>query len=140
MRRLIRWLSLFSVLFISCWGLLGWMQPVTAVPISLQPTTVLAAQTELAGSSDEAICPELSQKIDLNNANIVAFKDCKGFYPSLARLIINNGPYQKVEDVLAIPELSDHQKQLLKSQLKNFTITEAKIPVDMRMPPRPMMR
>lgn len=140
MKRLMRWLSLLSIIVISCLGLFGWVQPVTATNINIQAVTLLAANTELSGVRNQAVCPEFEQKVDLNNANIVAFKDCQGFYPNLAVLIIKNSPYQKVEDVLNIPGLTDRQKALLKSQLKNFTVSQAIVPLEMRMPPRPVMR
>jgi photosystem II PsbU protein len=101
---------------------------------------LLTANTELPNLGDEAMCPEFDQKIDLNNANIVAFKGCRGFYSTLASLIVQSGPYEAVEDVLEIPELSDRQKELLQAQLKNFTVTEPIVPLEMRMPPRPVMR
>lgn len=138
MKRLIRWFSLLSLIILTGLGLFGRVQPVAAAIYTHQPITLLAATTPLP--SDAAICPEFDQKIDLNNANIVAFKDCRGFYPTLATSIVTNGPYQKVEDVLEIPKLSDREKALLKSQLKNFTVTEATMPLEQRMPPRPMMR
>jgi len=139
MRRLIRWLSLIS-LIIACLGFLGSVQPVAAATISIQPVTLLTAKTEMPQASNEIICPEFDQTIDLNNANIIAFKDYQGFYSTLASLIVKNSPYQKVEDVLGIPGLSDRQKQLLKAQMKNFTITEPIVSLEMRMPPRPVMR
>lgn len=139
MKRLIRWLGLLS-LIILCLGLMGWVQPAMAANSLSQPATLLAAKTILPNGSNEAICPEFAQKIDLNNANIVAFRDCRGFYPTLATMIVKNGPYQKVEDVLNIPGLSDRQKALLKSQLKNFAVSESTMPLEQRMPPRPVMR
>jgi photosystem II PsbU protein len=116
-----------------CWGFFGSVQPVLADSL---PTLV----TALPQVGDEKLCPEFKEKIDLNNANIIAFKDCSGFYPTLAKLILQHGPYQKVEDVLEIPELSDRQKNLLKSQLVNFKVTPQVVPPEMRMPPRPVMR
>lgn len=137
MKRLIRWFSLLSLIIITGLGLFGWSQSVAAAIYPHYPVPVLAAATS---PSDTEICPQFEQKIDLNNANIVAFQDCRGFYPTLATMIVKNGPYQKVEDVLKIPGLSDRQKALLKSQLKNFTVSEATMPLERRMPPRPMMR
>lgn len=138
MTRLIRWLSLFSLIIITGLGLLSGGQPVAAAMDTHQPVMVLATTT--TPPADATACPEFEQKIDLNNANVAAFQDCPGFYPTLATLIIKNGPYQKVEDVLDIPGLSDRQKALLKSQLKKFTATQSVMPLERRMPPRPMMR
>lgn len=138
MKCFIHWFSLLSLIILTGLRLFGWVQPVEAAIYTHQPVTLLAATTP--SLSDAAICPEFEQKIDLNNANIVAFRDCRGFYPTLATMIVTNGPYQKVEDVLNIPGLSDRQKALLQSQLKNFTVSESTMPLEQRMPPRPMMR
>jgi hypothetical protein len=79
MKRLIRWFSLFSLIVISFLGLLGWMQPMAVVEVGYQPVTLLVAKTELPTASDVAVCPEFAQKIDLNNANIVAFSIARDF-------------------------------------------------------------
>lgn len=111
-----------------------------AESISIKPVTILAVTTELPTVPDEQVCPEFGEPIDLNNANLIAFKACPGFYPKLAQLIVKNGPYQKVEDVLEIPDLTDRQKEFLKSQLRNFKVTQPMMPLERRMPPRPAMR
>ncbi|HEY9617225.1 MAG TPA: Photosystem II extrinsic protein, partial [Microcoleaceae cyanobacterium] len=97
------------LLTIACCLLIGltyvvWMPSVLATTLHnfSQPALTIAAQTkpvEVAG------CPDFEQKIDLNNANIVAFTDCQGFYPTLATLIVQHSPYSQVEDVLNIPDL-----------------------------------
>jgi photosystem II PsbU protein len=140
MKRLIRWLSMVSLVFMSCFGFLGWTQPVAARNIDIQPVKILVAQPELTRIGYEPLCPALGEKIDLNNANIIAFKNCPGFYPNLAKLIVKNGPYQKVEDVLEIPGLSDRQQELLKAQFDTFKVTPPVVAPEMRMPPRPAMR
>ncbi|WP_448561810.1 photosystem II complex extrinsic protein PsbU [Trichothermofontia sp.] len=89
-----------------------------------------------ASESDVSVCQIGDQKIDLNNANLSAFIDCPGFYPNLAKIIVNNGPFNQVEDVLKIADLSSDQKALLKANLKNFTISDPTVPIEMRMPPR----
>ena len=70
----------------------------------------------------------------------MAFTDCPGFYPTLAQLILKHGPYQKIEDVLNIPELTPRQKKLLTANLDSFTVTEPVVPRERRMPPRPPLR
>ncbi len=86
------------------------------------------------------LCTNTGQKIDLNNANLVDFMDCPGFYPTLARSIVEYGPYARTEDVLKIANLSDQQKQMLKNNLSSFTVSDPVIPIEIRMPPRPSMR
>jgi len=123
MSRLIRWLTLCLVVIIAiAWINFGWASSVMAV----------SSQT-----SDVPLCKVTDPKLDLNNANIAAFTDCPGFYPNLAQLIINNGPFNKVEDVLKIANLTDSQKALLKANLKSFMVSEQVVPLEMRMPPRP---
>jgi len=140
MKHFIRWFSLLSLIVVGCLSLFIWAQPATAARIHNQPERSLVVQNLVLASSETESCPNFEQKIDLNNANIVAFQDCQGFYPTLASLIVKNSPYNKVEDVLDIPDLTERQRALLKAQLKNFTITEPVVPLAMRMPPRPVMR
>jgi photosystem II PsbU protein len=85
---------------------------------------------------DIGLCATTDQKIDLNNANLLAFTDCPGFYPALASAILVHGPYQSVEEVLSIPDLNPQQKALLKSNLKSFSAETPVVPVEKRMPPR----
>ncbi len=139
MKRLIRWFSLLIIMLITCLAVWGW-HAASAIADPTVPPPLLAANVGMVDSPDATACPELQPKIDLNNANMIAFQDCRGFYPNLARLIVQNSPYEKVEDVLAIPELSDRQKALLQTELKNFMVSEATVPLEMRMPPKPMMR
>ncbi len=137
-KRLIHWFGLLTIMLITCIAVWG-SQTTDALSQPLVPPSLLAANSEVVDSLDAA-CPELQPQIDLNNANMIAFQDCRGFYPNLARLIVQHSPYEQVEDVLAIPELSDRQKALLQAQLKNFMVSQATVPLEMRMPPKPMMR
>ncbi|MEO0377147.1 MAG: photosystem II complex extrinsic protein PsbU [Cyanobacteria bacterium P01_A01_bin.17] len=99
------------------------------------PVTIAATMTNREGS-----CLAEGETIDLNNANAVAFTDCPGFYPTLAKEIVTHGPYESVEDVLNIPGLNDQQRELLRQKMDLFSVSEAKTPLAQRMPPRPMMR
>jgi photosystem II PsbU protein len=128
MLRVGRILIVLASMLIGCWVWFGWTMPVVAVG------------TQLPNVAEERLCSEDGQKIDLNNANMVAFTDCPGFYPTLAKLIVTNGPYQKVEDVLELPGLSERQKQMLKANLDSFTVAESVVPLERRMPPRPALR
>ncbi len=101
---------------------------------------LVAVGKQLPNVAEERLCSDEGQKIDLNNANMVAFTDCPGFYPTLAKLIVTNGPYQKVEDVLELPGLSERQQKMLKANLDNFTVTDPVVSLEMRMPPRPVPR
>jgi photosystem II PsbU protein len=133
MQRLGRWLSLFSLLLISCLTVGGWAQPTLAAGLSapgltVQPVTLLAATSapaeDFVNVVDEKLGSAYGSKIDLNNANIMAFSNYRGLYPTLAKLILKNAPYSRVEDVLNLPGLSERQKQILEDNLGNFTVTE----------------
>jgi photosystem II PsbU protein len=128
MQRLGRWLSLFSLLLISCLSVGGWAQPTLAAGLTIQPVTLLAATSapaeDFINVVDEKLGSAYGSKIDLNNANIMAFSNYRGLYPTLAGLILKNAPYSRVEDVLSLPGLSERQKQILEDNLENFTVTE----------------
>ena len=131
MKNLIRGLTLFGLILVICLTILATPQPVSGMQ---------ALASELPEVGLQKSCPEFDTKIDLNNANIIAFQDCRGFYPNLAKKIVLNSPYEKVEDVLEIPGLSERQKELLKSELVNFEVKPPVMRTEMRMPPRPALR
>jgi photosystem II PsbU protein len=66
---------------------------------------------------------DIGNKIDLNNSDILKFTKFKGFYPKLASIIIKNAPYEKVDDVLAIPGLTETQQKRLQANLDKFIVT-----------------
>jgi photosystem II PsbU protein len=122
MRRLVTFCAVL-LLFLSCFGLI-W--PSQAQASTLNRFTVLSSPilaAERVNPADELLSTEFGKKIDLNNAPLRSFRQYRGFYPSLAKKIVDNAPYEKVEDVLAIPGLSERQKELLESQIGNFTVT-----------------
>ena len=131
MKHLIRGLVFFSLMLVLSLIMLVIPKPVSGTQ---------AMASELNKVDSQTSCAEFGAKIDLNNANIIAFQDCRGFYPNLAKIIVQHSPYEKVEDVLEIPELSERQKELLKSQLVNFEVKTAIMRPEMRMPPKPASR
>jgi photosystem II PsbU protein len=92
-------------------------------------TTPAQAATLVAGlnATDAKLTTEFGQKIDLNNTNIREFRDLKAFYPNLAGKIIKNAPYDSVQDVLKIANLTPRQKELLQANLDKFTVTEPSV-------------
>jgi photosystem II PsbU protein len=80
--------------------------------------------TPLQNPIDAKLETEYGKKLDLNNANMRSFVDYRGLYPTLARKIIKNAPFDKVEDVMDMPGLSDREKEILQANLENFTVTE----------------
>ncbi|HBL14919.1 MAG TPA: photosystem II protein [Cyanobacteria bacterium UBA11162] len=128
MKRLVRLVIVLGLL-IGCLGWLGLPQRAIAAPISGfevtgQSSPVLIAEATYRNAADDKLGTEFGKKIDLNNAHVRFFRKYPGFYPSLASKIIQNAPYENVEDVLDIPGLSDRQKELLQANLDNFTVTD----------------
>ncbi len=118
---------LFTVLtlVLGCWGWLGTVHTAQAVSFNSfvgNQVSVLALARQ--NKADEKLATDFGKKIDLNNTNIAAFQKYPGLYPTLAKKIIKNAPYEKVEDVFSLTGLSDRQKQLLERNLENFTVTE----------------
>ncbi|WP_233501851.1 photosystem II complex extrinsic protein PsbU [Acaryochloris thomasi] len=138
-----RQLVILGLALLTCLGLSFWL---ASGAIALGNQNLLMKGAMASGQSvtpaanvTEGSCVE-GQTIDLNNANAVAFTDCPGFYPTLAKEIVTHGPYESVEDVLNIPGLNDQQRELLQKKLDLFSVSEARIPIAQRMPPRSMMR
>ncbi|MFN7661071.1 MAG: photosystem II complex extrinsic protein PsbU [Dolichospermum sp.] len=124
MKGLVRLFTVFTLL-LGCWGTLGTTQTAQAVSFnSFAGNQVPVLAVARQNKADEKLGTDFGKKIDLNNTNIAAFQKYPGLYPTLAKKIIKNAPYKKVEDVLNIPELSDRQKVLVQANLDNFTVTE----------------
>ncbi|GAB4182010.1 MAG: photosystem II complex extrinsic protein PsbU [Coleofasciculaceae cyanobacterium] len=133
MKRLARIVALLC-LMVGCFGWLGFPQKAVASPLlsgyeavlsSVNlPASVLLAEVNLRNAADDKLATEFGKKIDLNNTHVRAFRKYPGMYPTLAGKIVQNAPYQKVEDVLDIPGLSERQKQLLQANMDKFTITD----------------
>ena len=70
------------------------------------------------GEADAALAKIYGETIDLNNTNISSYKDYRGLYPTLAKKLIANGPYESVDEILSIPDLSDRQKSTLTKYLE----------------------
>jgi photosystem II PsbU protein len=121
MRRLVGVVLVLGLLV----GCLEWLVPQSAIAANLSSLTfnsppVLAA--EIRNSVDDKI-RELGSKLDLNNTNVRAFTQYPGMYPTLARMIVRNAPFDEVEDVLNMPNLTDRQKEILQANLDKFTVT-----------------
>jgi photosystem II PsbU protein len=122
--RLFFYFGLFVVILVSCLGVLLWTQPAIAANSMRLPNQVFAIEMPSQNVIDQKLGSEYGRKIDLNNSNIDTFKQYPGLYPTLARAIIRNAPYENVEDVLDIAGLSDRQKDTLQANLEHFTVTE----------------
>jgi photosystem II PsbU protein len=80
-----------------------------------------AQAAELRNLADDKIA-ERGGKIDLNNCSVRRFQQFPGMYPTLAGKIVLGGPYNSVDDVLAL-DLTDRQKELFSKYKDNFTVT-----------------
>jgi photosystem II PsbU protein len=108
-------------------GCLGWFgQTPSAMAANLNSLSFNASPivaVEVRNVMDDKLATEFGQKIDLNNTNVRAFMDYPGLYPTLARTILKNAPFDSVEDVLDMPGLTSRQKDVLQANLNNFTVS-----------------
>ncbi|MGB7088276.1 MAG: photosystem II complex extrinsic protein PsbU [Phormidesmis sp.] len=117
-------LFLCIVLLLSAWSSLGLSEAASASALTNNRAEgkVIAAE-EFRNPVEEKL-REIGSKVDLNNSSVLAFRRYRGLYPTLARKVIENAPYDSVEDVLNIPELSDRELEILKANMDNFVVTE----------------
>lgn len=54
-----------------------------------------------------------SDKIDVNNANVRAYQKFRGFYPTLAGIIVSNGPYESIDEIYKLEGITDTMKKTL---------------------------
>ena len=85
-------------------------------------TTPLVA-AEFRNKADDKLGTDFGKKIDLNNTNVRAFLQYPGMYPTLARMIVQNAPFDDMEDIFDMPDLSERQKEVLQANLDNFTLS-----------------
>lgn len=127
MKTLVRVIAVLA-LIVTTFGFTGHSQArAVDLTFNLQPSPVLAAETSRRNLADEKLRTEFGEKIDLNNSDVRDFRKLRGFYPNLAGKIIDNAPYEKVEDVLNIPGLSETQQARLQANLDKFTVTETSL-------------
>lgn len=65
-------------------------------------------------------------KVDLNNANIRAYLDFPGMYPTVASKVVTHGPYKTVGDIYNIPGLTNAEKDVLKKYESKFVVLDPK--------------
>ncbi len=110
------------LLVIGSWGFSG-VSTADAAELNiftLQSAPILAVRRN---ASVEKL-GQIQGKLDLNNSDVRDFRDLRGFYPTLAGKIIQNAPYETIEDVLEIPGLSESQLKRLQANLDNFVVTD----------------
>lgn len=125
MKRLGRLLAVLGLVL----GCFAWAGDQSAIAASLSRLTLpssslIAVAPARTNRADEKLATEYGKKLDLNNSAVRDFRDYRGMYPTLARLIIKNAPYEKIEDVLNISDLTEPQKKLLEANMDKFTVTD----------------
>ena len=120
-------IGLLLTIFSLCLGCLGLVPSDKAHAGNLNLTTwpsasILAVESGKVNNADKKL-GEIGEKLDLNNSPLRSFRKYRGMFPTIAAQIVDNAPYEKVEDVLETPGLTEDQKKLLKANLKNFTVT-----------------
>eukprot|EP00929_Paragymnodinium_shiwhaense_P106508 TRINITY_DN7196_c0_g1_i1.p1 TRINITY_DN7196_c0_g1~~TRINITY_DN7196_c0_g1_i1.p1 ORF type:complete len:191 (+),score=60.36 TRINITY_DN7196_c0_g1_i1:197-769(+) len=61
-----------------------------------------------------------SDRVDINNAPVQAYRQYPGFYPTAAGKIASNGPYKSVEDIYNIPGITEATKAIFKKYEKQL--------------------
>lgn len=117
-----RILGIFAafLLIVASWGFAPTAQASETGLFTVQSAPLLARINTADAKRQELI----KGKLDLNNSDVREFRRLRGFYPNLASKIIQNAPYNNVEDVLDIPGLSDRQMERLQANLDEFFVTE----------------
>lgn len=108
------------LLIVGAWGFAPAAQANETRLLTVQPPTLLARVNEADAKRQELI----RGKLDLNNSDVREFRRLPGFYPNLAGKIIQNAPYNSVEDVLDIPGLSPTQAERLQANIDEFFVTD----------------
>ena len=121
-------IGLLLTIFSLCLGCLGLVPSDKAHAGNLNLTTwpsasILPVESRTVNNADKKL-GEIGEKLDLNNSPLRSFRKYRGMFPTIAAKIVDNAPYEKVEDVLEMPDLTEQQKKLLEANLENFTVTK----------------
>lgn len=108
------------LLAVGTWGFAGAAQA-NEMEVLNADSAVLIARINTADAKRQEL---VKGKLDLNNSDVREFRQLRGFYPTLASKIIQNAPYDNVEDVLDIPGLSDSQIERLQANIDKFIVTD----------------
>jgi len=60
--------------------------------------------------------------VDINNANVQAYRQFRGMFPTAAGFIATHGPYKEVADLYKIPQLPEECKAIIKKYEKQFIV------------------
>lgn len=115
MKRLVGTMMALGLMLIACLGIFSFPQPAEAARSPLV--------AEFRNSMDDKLATDFGKKIDLNNTNVRAFAQFPGLYPTLARMILSNAPFEEIDDIFEMPNLTERQAEILKANLDKFTIS-----------------
>lgn len=104
-------------------ALVGTLALTAMTPVATAQTDdAVEAPAEVAPATKSSNVKVLEAKIDVNSTVLRNYRKLTGFYPKLARTLVENAPYASKEDLLKIPGLSENQKQRLRDNFDNFEI------------------
>eukprot|EP00930_Biecheleria_cincta_P069353 TRINITY_DN570_c0_g1_i4.p1 TRINITY_DN570_c0_g1~~TRINITY_DN570_c0_g1_i4.p1 ORF type:complete len:194 (-),score=57.67 TRINITY_DN570_c0_g1_i4:115-696(-) len=66
-----------------------------------------------------------SDKVDINNANVQAYKQFPGFFPTAAGVIATHGPYKEVKEIFDIPNVDPRVTAVFKKYEQNLVCLPA---------------
>merc|ERR1712070_381439 len=66
-----------------------------------------------------------SDKVDINNANVQAYKQFPGFFPTAAGVIATHGPYKEVNEIFQIPNTDPRITAIFKKYEQNLVCLPA---------------
>eukprot|EP00440_Ansanella_granifera_P007396 gb/GFBE01008009.1/.p1 GENE.gb/GFBE01008009.1/~~gb/GFBE01008009.1/.p1 ORF type:complete len:104 (+),score=45.11 gb/GFBE01008009.1/:1-312(+) len=66
-----------------------------------------------------------SDKVDINNANVQAYRQFPGMFPTVAGIIGTHGPYKSVSDIYNIPGVDEKIKAIMKKYEANLVCLPA---------------
>ena len=117
-----RFIGILAALLVAvgAWGFAGAAQA-SEMEVLNADSSMLIARINTADAKRQEL---VKGKLDLNNSDVREFRQLRGFYPTLASKIIQNAPYDNVEDVLDIPGLSDSQIERLQANIDKFIVTD----------------
>jgi photosystem II PsbU protein len=115
MKRLVGTMMALGLMLISCLSIFSFPQQAEAARSPLV--------AEFRNSMDDKLATDFGKKIDLNNTNVRAFAQYPGLYPTLARMILSNAPFENINDIFDMPDLTERQAEILKANLDKFTLS-----------------
>ena len=107
-----------------------WFEAGAALGAALAPAAANAETSFLSVSpgfheirDDEVVEAQQfrGEKVDMNNAGIVEYKEFPGMYPRVAGIVCSHGPYKNVKQFYSIPGLTARDKTVFKKYETSFT-------------------